>query len=102
MHDTLANRGRITYSNYSQEEQVGIQKVTGEFLDGARDNIGEIDSLRKVREVFAQIRMQYRKMSQTNDAIRRQIEQNPEAFKAHQALQQQQVAGDETQRSQLD
>ena len=53
MHDTLANRGRITYGSYSQEEQVGIQKVTTEFLDGNRDDIGEIDSLRRVREVFA-------------------------------------------------
>jgi hypothetical protein len=52
MHDTLANRGRITYSDYNQEETVQIQKTTGEFLDGTRDNIGEIDSLRKVREVF--------------------------------------------------
>lgn len=52
MHDTLANRGRITYSDYSQEETVQIQKTTGEFLDGSKDNIGDIDSLRKVREVF--------------------------------------------------
>lgn len=57
MHDTLANRGRIVYSNYNQEETAAIQKITNEFLDGTRDNIGEIDSLRKVREVFAQIRL---------------------------------------------
>lgn len=53
MHDTLANRGRITYTGYNQEETVAIQKTTHEFLDGTRDNIGEIDSLRKVREVFS-------------------------------------------------
>jgi len=53
MHDTLANRGRITYTSYSQEEQAQIQKITHEFLEGQRDNIGEIDSLRKVREVFS-------------------------------------------------
>ena len=53
MHDTLANRGRITYSDYNQEETVMIQKTTNEFLAGEKDNIGEIDSLRKVREVFA-------------------------------------------------
>ncbi len=81
MHDTLANRGRINYSSYNQEEQVQIQKITTEFLDGQRDNIGEMDSLRKVREVFSQIRLVYRKMQQNNDAIRRQIDSNPEAFK---------------------
>ncbi len=83
MHDTLANRDRINYSTYNQEEQAQIQKVTFEFLDGNRDNIGEIESLRKVREVFSQIRLAYRKMSQNNDAIRRQIESNPDAFKGN-------------------
>ena len=83
MHDTLANRDRINYSTYNQEEQAQIQKVTFEFLDCNRDNIGEIESLRKVREVFSQIRLAYRKMSQNNDAIRRQIESNPDAFKGN-------------------
>lgn len=82
MHDTLANRGRINYSSYSQEETAQIQKVTMDFLDGQRDDIGDIDSLRKFREVFSQIRMVYRKVSQNNDAIRRQIDSNPDAFKA--------------------
>jgi len=63
MHDTLANRGRITYTGYNQEETAAIQKVTHDFLDGGRENIGEIDSLRKVREVFSQIRLMYRKTS---------------------------------------
>ena len=63
MHDTLANRDRINYSAYNQEEQAQIQKVTFEFLDGQREDIGEIESLRKVREVFSQIRLAYRKMS---------------------------------------
>ncbi len=53
MHDTLANRGRITYTGYNQEETAAIQKITTDFLDGARDDIGEIDSLRKVREIFS-------------------------------------------------
>ena len=53
MHDTLANRGRITYTGYNQDETAAIQKITTDFLDGARDDIGEIDSLRKVREIFS-------------------------------------------------
>ncbi len=53
MHDTLANRDRITYTGYNQEETAAIQKITTDFLDGARDDIGEIDSLRKVREIFS-------------------------------------------------
>lgn len=28
MHDTLANRGRINYADYSLDEQTGIQKIT--------------------------------------------------------------------------
>jgi len=40
-----------------------INKTTQEFLDGDRDEIGEIDSLRKVREVMHQIKMMYRKTS---------------------------------------
>lgn len=63
MHDTLANRGYITYGQYSQEEQGEINKTTHEFLEGERDDIGEIDSLRKVREVMSQIRLMYRKTS---------------------------------------
>ena len=81
MHDTLANRGRINYAAYNQEEQAQIQKITNEFLSGEKDNIGEIDSLRKVREVFAQIRNQYRRHQQNVEAIKRQLEQNPGAFK---------------------
>jgi len=61
MHDTLSNRGRINYASYSQTQQQEIQELTGTFLSGDREDIGDIDSLRKVREVFSCIRMQYRK-----------------------------------------
>jgi kinesin family protein 6/9 len=57
MHDTLANRGRINYATYNQEEQAAMQRITTEFLSGEREDIGEIDSLRKVREIFSQIRL---------------------------------------------
>lgn len=61
-----------------------INKTTHDFLAGDRDDIGEIDSLRKVREVMHQMRLMYRKTSQKNDAIRRQIAMNPETLKTHQ------------------
>ena len=48
-----------------------MNKITHDFLEGDRDDIGEIDSLRKVREVMHQIRIMYRKTSQKNEAIRR-------------------------------
>lgn len=56
MHDTLSNRGRINYASYNQKEQAEIQNVALDFLNGERDDIGDIDSLRKVREVFSCIR----------------------------------------------
>ena len=34
MHDTLANRGRINYAQYSLEEQKNIQQITHAFLNG--------------------------------------------------------------------
>jgi hypothetical protein len=61
-----------------------MQKVTSEFLSGDREDIGEVDSLRKVREVFSQIRLMYRRNQQNIEAIKRQLEANPEAFKEHQ------------------
>ena len=61
MHDTLSNRGRVNYSSYNQAKQAEIQDLTSEFLSGEREDIGEIDSLRKVREIFSCIKLQYRK-----------------------------------------
>ena len=81
MHDTLSNRGRINYASYNQQQQAEIQALTDAFLGGEREDIGEIDSLRKVREVFGCIKNQYRKMMQNVDAIKRQQEANPAAFK---------------------
>jgi predicted nucleic acid-binding Zn-ribbon protein len=37
--------------------------------------------LRKVREIFSQIRLQYRRNQQNIEAIKRQLEANPGAFK---------------------
>ena len=55
--------------------------MTEAFLKEERDDIGPIDSLRKVREVFNCIKMSYRQTQQNVGAIRRQIEANPDAFK---------------------
>ena len=88
MHDTLSNRGRINYAAYNQREQQEIQNITSAFLNGESEGIGEIDSLRKVREVFSCIRNQYRKTQQNIEAIKRQIESDPKAF---QKLQEQKL-----------
>jgi hypothetical protein len=87
MHDTLSNRGRINYSAYNQQQQAEIENITAEFLQGKRETIGDINSLRQVREVFSCIKGQYRKMQQNIDAIKRQMEADPEAFKARQEEQ---------------
>ena len=62
MHDTLSNRGRVNYASYNQQQQAEIANITEAFLSGQREDIGEIDSLRKVREVMGCIKNQYRKM----------------------------------------
>ena len=51
-----------------------------DFLSGESEDIGEIDSLRKVREIFSIIRNQYRKTQQNIEAIKRQVEADPKAF----------------------
>lgn len=58
-----------------------MQNITTSFLSGEREDIGEIDSLRKVREIFSQIRLHYRRNQQNIEAIKRQLEANPSAFK---------------------
>ena len=82
MHDTLKNRGRINYAAYGPDELDEVRNVAENFLKGERDDIGEINSLKHVREVFSYIKLQYRRTQQNVDAIRRQAEANPEAFKS--------------------
>lgn len=71
MHDTLSNRGRVNYDEYSADEHRNISKLTADYLSGEIDDVGEIDSLRMVREVFTCIRGEYRKTSQKIEAVRR-------------------------------
>lgn len=74
MHDTLSNRGRINYSTYNQQQQADIEALTSDFLQGKCEDIGDIDSLRKVREVFSCIKTQFRRLQQNAEAIKRQME----------------------------
>jgi hypothetical protein len=62
MHDTLANRGRITYEAYTAEQQYEQQKVAKDFLEGKIDDI-QIESLRQVRELFLQFRNLYKNVA---------------------------------------
>jgi kinesin family member 6/9 len=63
MHDTLANRGRVTYDPYTPEQQYQIQQTAQRFLEGEIEDVQEIDSLRMVRELFIQFRSIYLKIS---------------------------------------
>lgn len=79
MHDTLKNRGRITYDHYPPELQADIRTTAAAFLAGEVDELSDFDSLRKVREYFAQIRNLYRRLKQNMEAAQRQIEADPTA-----------------------
>lgn len=71
MHDTLANRGRVKYDAYTPEEQKGIKDLTSQFLAGEVEYIENIDSLRMIREIFGQIKYEYKKTSQHIDSLKR-------------------------------
>ena len=95
MHDTLANRGRINYSKYSNEELMQINSVTQQFLSGEVDDIDQIDSLRMIREIFNSIRNEYKRSFQHIESLKRQMDENPEKFK--QLLQEQADADEKAQ-----
>jgi len=52
MHDTLKNRGRITYDHYTADLQADIKAHAMQFLGGEVEELSDFDSLRKVREYF--------------------------------------------------
>ena len=79
MHDTLKNRGRVTYDQYGPEQTAEIKNHAQQFLAGEIDEITEFESLRKVREYFTQIRGMYRKLKQNIEAVQRQIASDPSA-----------------------
>jgi kinesin family protein 6/9 len=71
MHDTLKNRGRITYDTYTPDQLGDIKQSVTQFLAGDVDEITDFDSLRKVREYYAQIKNMYRKLKQNVEAMQR-------------------------------
>ena len=62
MHDTLANKGRVQYDPYTPEQQYELQRSAHKFLEGEMDDIDELNSMRQVKELFAQMRNIYRKL----------------------------------------
>ena len=87
MHDTLANRGRVNYDQFSALEVSNIRNLTQKFLyeDG---EIEHIDSLKMIREIFHQIKFEYKLTNQRIDGIKRQMTENPEKFKQMQQAKQ--------------
>ena len=71
MHDTLANKGRVNYDDYSKEEHRKLEDLTGSFLKGDIDEFESIDSLKMIREIFGIIRTEYKKKSQHIESLRR-------------------------------
>ncbi|CDW85408.1 kinesin motor domain-containing protein [Stylonychia lemnae] len=62
MHDTLANKGRVQYDPYTAEQQYEIQKLAQQFMDGEVEDIEELNSMRQVKELFAQMKNIFRKL----------------------------------------
>jgi kinesin family member 6/9 len=69
MHDTLASRGRVQYDPYTPEQQYEIQKVAEAFLKGEQEEVEEINSMRQVKELLAQMRNSYMKLVQDGKNI---------------------------------
>lgn len=74
MHDTLANKGRVNYDPYSPEQQYELQKVAQQFMDGELEDIEELNSMRQVKELFAQMRNVFRKMEHEAKTIEQRAE----------------------------
>lgn len=84
MHDTLANRGRVNYDEYSKDESAKIKDTTLNFLEAAEYiDIENIDSLRMIREVFGCIKTEYKRQEQKIASIKRQIAEDPSKFKQY-------------------
>lgn len=62
MHDTLANKGRVQYDAYTAEQQYAVQKQAHQYLEGEVEDIDELNSMRQVKELFAQMRNAYKKL----------------------------------------
>ena len=53
MHDQLAKRAKASYDPLSAEQQYEIQMTAKSYLEGEREEIEEITSMRQVRELLA-------------------------------------------------
>lgn len=60
MHDTLANRSRVVYENYTPEQQYQMQLIAEKYLDGAIEEI-DFESLRQIKEILFQMRNIFKK-----------------------------------------
>lgn len=69
MHDTLANKGHVSYDPYTPEQQYGVQKVAEAFLTGQTEEIEELSSMRQVKELLAQMKNFYLKLKQDGKNI---------------------------------
>lgn len=63
MHDTLANRGRVNYDRYTNEEMYKIKTLTDQYLTGEIEEVEQLDSLHMIREIFTQIKIEYKQTS---------------------------------------
>lgn len=60
MHDTLANRSRVVYEQYTPDQQYTMQVIAEKYLEGSTDEI-ELESLRQIKELLIQMRNIYKK-----------------------------------------
>ena len=74
MHDTLANKGKVNYDPYSAEQQYELQKLATKFMDGELEDIEELNSMRQVKELFAQMRNVFRRMEHEAKTIEQRAE----------------------------
>jgi len=56
MHDSLSNRGSVSYDDYTPEQHMELQQTITQYVRGEVDEI-EIESLKQVRELFSQFRI---------------------------------------------
>jgi kinesin family protein 6/9 len=68
MHNTLTNRGRISYDPYTVNEQFEQQQIAERFLKGESEEI-EFESVRQAKELFRQCRFFFQKYYQADKEI---------------------------------
>lgn len=93
MHNTLANRGRINYDLYSQDEQIIQQGIAKKFLMGEAEEM-DFDSVRQAKELFCQIRNIYQKVSSLGAKRQTQIEEEIKKKKMQSDLASSQIMED--------